>query len=251
MTVYKSYRIDSYTYYGSLHQSKGEMPGSSGGIGSVPVTDAVAKIILRNYVVLEALKLKIVNYHALASKIASEVQDETGREANMETIVVAIKRFSDSLQETKMEGTTTVLKGAKLNLTGGIVDLTITSKGVPVAQILQVVLKLVSKFTGASNVFQLPNSVKVVAEEDDAQILAKALPKEYAPIARKNVARITIRLSPTAEKVPGVASFITDLLYRNGVSILDAFLSYEDVVLIVQEKFGPKAYQVLSEEMSG
>ncbi len=60
----------------------------------------------------------------------------------------------------------------------------------------------------------------------------------------------TIRLSPSAEKVPGIASFITELLYRNGVSILDAFLSYEDVILIVQERLGPKAYQVLSEKIS-
>ena len=110
MTVYRSFHKDSYAYYRSLPSLSAEMPGSSSGMRSVSVTDAVATVILRNYIVLEALKLKIVNYHALASKIASEVEEATGKEANMETIVVAIKRFSDNLRETRMERTTSPLK---------------------------------------------------------------------------------------------------------------------------------------------
>ena len=75
---------------------------SSQGNG-VPVSDAVSTIILRNYVVYEALKLKIVNYHAVASRISAEVDELTGKKANIETIVVAIKRFSDRQSEGKMD----------------------------------------------------------------------------------------------------------------------------------------------------
>ncbi len=41
------------------------------------------------------------------------------------------------------------------------------------------------------------------------------------------------------------------LRHRNGINILDAFLGYEDIIMIVEEKFGPKAYQLLSEEIRG
>ncbi len=71
----------------------------------------------------------------------------------------------------------------------------------------------------------------------------------YSFSMERDVAGITIRMPPSAEKVPGIASFITELLYRNGVGILDAFLSYEDVVIVVKERMGPKAYQVLSEQV--
>ncbi len=223
---------------------------SSSKRGKVPVSEAVTTIILRNYVVQESLKLKIVNYHGLAAKISSEVEGLTGKKANMGTIVVAIKRFSDGLGEEKIEGMSASLKDSKLNLAGGMVDVTVGGKATQTHQILQDVLRLEPKFSGSPNVFQLSNSVKIIAEEADAKLLEEALWGRYETSLKKHVAKITIRLSPSAEKVPGIASFITELLYRNGVSILDAFLSYEDVILIIKERLGPKAYQVLSEKIS-
>jgi len=216
----------------------------------VPVSEAVSTIISGNYVVLEPLKLKIVNYHALASKISSEVEELTGKRANIATIVVAIKRFSDSLAEGSIEELSASLKDSKLELMGGMVDVTIVGKAAQHHQILQEFLKLESGFRGSPYVFQLPNSVKIIAEEEDAKLLEKALWGNYETSFKRDVAKITIRLSPSEEKVPGVASIITELLYRNGVTILDAFLSYEDVVLVMQERLGAKAYQVLSEEIS-
>ncbi len=216
----------------------------------VPVSEAVSTVISRNYVVLESLKLKIVNYHALASKISSEVEALTGKKAKMATIVVAIKRFSDSLAEESIEEMSASLRDSKLELAGGMVDVTVGAKAAQQIQILQDFLKLKDKFSGLPNVFQLPNSVKIIAEEADAKLLEKTLWGNYETSLKRDVAKVTIRLSPSAEKVPGIASFITELLYRNGVTILDAFLSYEDVVLIMQERLGPKAYQVLSEEIS-
>ncbi len=222
---------------------------SSKGNG-VPVSEAVSTIILRNYVVHESLKLKIVNYHGLAAKISSEVEELTGKKAKVATIVVAIKRYSDGLGEEKIEEMSAGLKDSKLNLAGGVVRVTVGEKATQTHQIMQEVVRLEAKFIGTPNVFQLPSSVKIIAEEEDAKLLEEALRGRYETSLKKDVAKITIRLSPSAEKVPGIASFISELLYRNGVSILDAFLSYEDVILIVQKKFGPKAYQVLSEEIS-
>jgi hypothetical protein len=217
---------------------------------TVPVSDAVSTIILRNHMVFEALKLKIVNYHALASKIAPEVNELTGKEANIETIVVAIKRFSDRLSEGRMEEMSAILKGARLNLAGGAVEVTIGAKGAAAHRVLQDVLRLASKFTEAPNIFQLPNSVKLIAQEEDALLLEGALSSKYPLSLKKGVARVTVRMPPAAENAPGIVSLITELLYRNGISILDAFLSYEDIVMIVHEKSGPKAYQVLSERIS-
>ncbi|MDA4124714.1 MAG: ACT domain-containing protein [Thaumarchaeota archaeon] len=214
------------------------------------MSEAVSTIISGNYVVLESLKLKIVNYHALASRISSEVEELTGKKAKLATVVVAIKRFSDGLGEGRLEGMSAGLKDSKLELAGGMVDMTVAGKAAEHHRILQDFLKLEGKFSGTPYVFQLPNSVKIIAEEKDAKLLEETLWGSYETSLKRNVAKITIRLSPSAEKVPGIASFITELLYRNGVSILDAFLSYEDIVLVMQERLGAKAYQVLSEEIS-
>ena len=50
---------------------------------------------------------------------------------------------------------------------------------------------------------------------------------------------------------PGIASYVTELLFRNGVNILDAFLGYGDIIMVVDYKDGPLAYDVLQREIQG
>jgi len=66
-----------------------------------------------------------------------------------------------------------------------------------------------------------------------------------------NVSKLTLNLSPHAEMTPGVASYITELLFRNGVNTLDAFLGYGDIIMVVDDKDGPLAYDVLQREIQG
>ena len=59
-----------------------------------------------------------------------------------------------------------------------------------------------------------------------------------------------MHLSEEAEKSPGIAAYVTDLLYRNGINIVDAFLGFEDIILILDESDGPRAYTILEETAS-
>src|SRR5437660_3225052 len=63
--------------------------------------------------------------------------------------------------------------------------------------------------------------------------------------------KVILNLSPHAEMNPGIASYITVLLFRNGVNILDAFLGYGDIIMVVDDKDGPLAYDVLQREIQG
>jgi len=69
--------------------------------------------------------------------------------------------------------------------------------------------------------------------------------------AQTNVAKVVLNLSPHAEMTPGIASYITELLFRNGVNILDAFLGYGDIIMVVDDKDGPLGYDVLQREIHG
>jgi len=61
---------------------------------------------------------------------------------------------------------------------------------------------------------------------------------------------VTIHLSEEAERSPGIGAHITDLLYRNGINIADAFLRYEEIMRILNESDGPRAYTILEEATS-
>jgi len=65
------------------------------------------------------------------------------------------------------------------------------------------------------------------------------------------VSKLIFNLSPRAEMTPGIASYVTELLFRNGVNILDAFLGYGDIIMVVDDKDGPLSYDVLQREIQG
>ncbi len=46
--------------------------------------------------------MKLINFHSLTERIQALVQGATGRKASVNTLVVAIKRFSDTLPDNKM-----------------------------------------------------------------------------------------------------------------------------------------------------
>ncbi len=212
----------------------------------VPLTisDAVSRIIMRNYLLHESLRMKIVNFHRLAKKILSEVEELTGKKAELATVVVAIKRFSDNAEAVD------VLKDAKLSLLGSVTDITILGKPGSTMKIMEDVLKLSHQFSVTPSLFQLPHSVKVLADEDDAEPIKNELSRNYPIHVREKTAMISLRLSPSAEKIPGIAALITELLYRNGISLLDVFYGYEDLLLLVEQKFGPRVYEILSKEIT-
>ena len=37
---------------------------------------------------------------------------------------------------------------------------------------------------------------------------------------------------------------------RNGISLLDVFYGYEDLLLLVEQRFGPRVYEILSKEIT-
>src|SRR5713226_10654888 len=69
--------------------------------------------------------MKLMNFHALAEHIHDQVKQMSGREASINTLVVAIKRFSDTLSNSKTPDASRVLKDARISLSSSILDVTI------------------------------------------------------------------------------------------------------------------------------
>src|SRR5881628_2042374 len=217
----------------------------------VSVPEEVRQILTKNYAVYQCLKMKIVNFHSLAELIQAQVQETTGRKATVNTLVVAIKRFSDSLSESKSPDTSRVLKGARISLSSDIVDVTIK---VPRTQFSKIVMELseaASELSEFPHIFPLANSIKMILPAEDYNIIRARNGGLDLAATRPNVAKVMLSMPSTGEMTPGIASYLTELLYLNGVNILDAFLGYGDIVIVVDERDGPLAYDILHKETQG
>ncbi len=211
-------------------------------------TDAVAAVIRRNYVLYEALRMKVMNYHALAARILPKVEELTGRKVKLPTLVVAVKRFSDGIAEERATELETVLDDARVTLTGDVAEITFRVSNVPPTRVLEEILKMIPRLTTLPEIVQLPGAVKVLVDKQDSKLVETELGGRYQMIVEGGMAKIGVRISPRSEKMVGVATFITELLFRNGVVIQSAYIGRPDSLLVVEEKFGARAYDILREK---
>ncbi len=215
--------------------------------GRPTISEVVVDLLARNHPVYQHIRMGLINYHALAARIKPTVDGITGRDVNVNTIVVIIKRFSDAQSKLGLPLTMSVLRNAKMTLSSGVVDVTINPKREAFITELKRLVELSAELNERPHIFPLVSSIKIIADATDYEKLKTALKSRHHLKPRLNAAKISIHLSEEAERSPGIAAYISDLLYRNGINIVDAFLGYEEIILILDESDGPRAYTILEE----
>src|SRR5213079_3524566 len=104
---------------------------------------------------------------SLAELIQPQVKQMSGRQATINTLVVTIKRFSDTLSNTKSPEASRVLKDARISLSSGIVDVTIRTPRTQFSAIVKELSNAASEFSEFPHIFPLSNSIKLILPGED------------------------------------------------------------------------------------
>ena len=211
----------------------------------VSVPDVVREIITRNRSIYECMKMDVINYTALAVKIQPDVEKQLGTPANLNTIVVAIKRYADSFDEKEDISDEPVLKNARLSLTDRIMGLEWNMVDFVEQDVSRMFAEAQKAFSD-SEFFRFGDSFRILTEDSDsARHLFQSFPKEndYMP----GLAKIKIQIS--GQNRSDVLSYVTQILHYNGIEIVDALLSQDGVVLIFKEEDAPRANEKLRTEI--
>ncbi|MEK6818041.1 MAG: ACT domain-containing protein, partial [Thermoproteota archaeon] len=92
------------------------------------IPEIVREIVTRNRSIYDCMKMDLINYTALAVKIQPEIEKVLGGSVNLNTIVVAIKRYADSFEIKENIKEESILKNARLVLTDGMMDIKFSKK---------------------------------------------------------------------------------------------------------------------------
>lgn len=214
---------------------------------SVSIPEVVREIITRNRSVYDCMKMDLINYTALAVKIQPEIEKILGNPVNLNTVVVAIKRYSDSFEikdEVKEES---VLKNARLALTDGIMDVKFSVKDSSEMDPM-VILDKFSKVTNNYEFFRLSDSFRFLAEDMDdiRQIFNKFSSNE--DMFSTGLAKIRISI-PNSQNQSDVVSYVAEVLHANGIELVNAFFSHESITIILNERDSSRAYDILHSDI--
>jgi len=206
------------------------------------VQEAVRVIITQNPYLYRGLRMQVVNYSAVARYIQEQVQDMAGDEVDPNTIVTAIMRFSREASEEEIRQPESALHGARFSLVTDIVDVTIKTNPQEQFSILELLNRL-QKHGANIKVHQYQESLKIITTSYEMPEFMKDL-WQYNPVIREGYAELNIQLAQETSRYDRIA-MLTDLLFRHGVHLVNAFFSQGEISLIIHEEDASTAFEVL------
>jgi aspartokinase len=211
------------------------------------IPEIVREMITRNRSIYDCMKMDLINYTALAVKLQPEIEKILGNTVNLNTIVVAIKRYADSFEIKDEIREESVLKNARLALTDGIMDIKFSAKDSGEIDPMSILEKF-SKITNNYEFFRVSDSFRFLTEdmEDIRQIFDDFAIRDN--LFNTGLAKIKITI-PITQNKSDVVSYIAEVLHANGIEIVNAFFSQENVIIILNERDGSRAYEILRTEI--
>ena len=211
------------------------------------IPEVVREIITRNRSIFDCMKMDLINYTALAVKIQPEIEKVLGNSVNLNTVVVAIKRFADSFEIKDKVKEESVLKNARLALTDGIMDIKFSVKDSNEMDPMTILDKF-SKVTSNYEFFRVSDSFRFLAEDMDdiRQIFNNVSNREN--MFSTGLAKIRISI-PTSQNQSDVVSYVAEVLHENGIELVNAFFSQDNIVIILNEKDSSRAYDILHSDI--
>ncbi len=219
------------------------------------VPEAVRQIIGNNSIYLQSLELGIANYTALAERMREDVDRLVGSRVNLNTIVVAIKRFADLLDKKEVRGVqehvpsggTGQKAKAKMSLTGSIIDVAFQKEHD------DALTEILEEFFGQESrhsLFQTDNHFTLLAEDADEirNIVTNALEKFHGKV-KKGLAKITITVSPEEQNPYLLLSLISNILYNHRIPVHSSFFTSNEMVIVLDDKDAARAYDLIRTEI--
>jgi hypothetical protein len=209
------------------------------------IPEAVRVIILSNPHLYECMKMKVVNYNAVASLIKPNVEQMVGKEVNHNTIVAALVRLAATLERSSGESPIGALREARLSLTTGISDVVIRYPEERHREFMRRISEIFEEIEADfANIHQFPSFAKLILSSDVIEKVREELEGLGASFG-EGYARITIEFPAEIQDKGSIMDYIVEILSREGIEQVDGFFGGKDIVLIVREEDASRTFEVL------
>ncbi len=191
------------------------------------MAEITEKFIMEHKSIKACLKDGIINYSALARKIANELDIE--KESSKEAILVAARRFKEKNQnKTSDDDILKLFSKCNIELKNNIVTFTLEKMIYPDA-----LIDIEKKIKRRRELFfsiEGTRTVTVIVQKQNKDMIKEEF-KNSIVTEKEGLTLINV-FSPGIAETIGAVSYISDLFYENEINI-DEFMSCHDETLVV------------------
>ncbi|AGO61336.1 MULTISPECIES: ACT domain-containing protein [Ferroplasma] len=205
----------------------------------VNTAEIVRKYIDGNPDLKDYLNRGIINISALSR----EIMANTGIE-DFDATMAALKRYRSNGQAVY---NSEILDRSNLEMSSNI-SLIVIKKSYESLKIITGIIGNLKKLNSI-NLVETKNSFSLIGDNETIKGFSNFFSDEQIIEHKKDLGQLSIISPEEIEKTKGYINFITMLLYRAGINILQIISFYSDTIIILEEKDLTDAFKIISAKM--
>jgi aspartokinase len=209
----------------------------------VTISHVVQKIINDKIFLLEPMSRGIIAYGSLAEQIKPEIEEELGKEVKVHAIVMALRRYAETLKakhkEIKFDYSSEVI------LKTDMCDISVLRSPSLLNKLKKVYDVIDFEKGDILNIIHGRHEVSVVTNERYKDKLLSILKEEKILNAENNLVSLTLTYSKDFLHTPGVIFNVVRNIAWENINIFEIVSTNTELTFILHKKDAVKGYKVL------
>ncbi len=212
----------------------------------MPTTSHTVSRILEGMPFLEeALVRDIINYAYLADMIKPDVEKEVRRTVKRSAIIMAIRRFRETLKASELHSTAVNLTGLDISMKSGIFELTV-ERNVDTINALQGLYSMVDFSKGdILTITQGIYEITILSNTKYMEQIKKAFGASQILRVIDGLSYLMVRIPENASETVGVIYVLVKALSWNNVNIVEVVSTLTEEIFIIKENDISTAFNAL------
>jgi aspartokinase len=209
------------------------------------ISKATRRILARYPYLEEYMSLGIINNRALARAIFKDVKRELGKDAKIQSIVTAIRRFPMSKSKAEKDRVLGILSMSEVNLKYDVGVLTVKLD----SEISKKIEELYNRLGGGNYIMiQGIETLSIVTEEKQLATFEEIFKGKTIKL-KKNLASIVAKSPEDIAETPGVIAHLANVLALEKINVVEMMSSYTETCFIVDELDALRAVEAIRREI--
>src|SRR6266571_1706842 len=194
--------------------------------------------------ILDAMKMDVVNYSALARLIGKELGIRKA-----DAILAACRRFPvDAVRGYREDAVKRVLRKSRIETRTKVAAITVV-QDVDVLQRLGDVVEELLDENRVCRLIQVSQGTVIIVDDDSVPRVTKKLRSEHLIGVTRGLVEIDVTSPETIEKTPGLLAFLSGALASRGINIVEEMSAYTDTIFLLERKDMTRAMEVLAQNL--
>ncbi len=209
------------------------------------VSQIVRNIVKTKPMIYEGLIEGVISHASLAEYLQSEIEKELGEEINLPAVVMAIRRYSESLQETMKIKKKDFKFNSEIIMKTGLADVTVV-KSSSCLEKLKKVYPIINYDKGETlNISHGNYEITIVISEKHLSKLKETLKGEKILNIEAGLVSLSISFSSDFLHTPGILAKVTRILAWEDINVYENISTMTELIYIINTQDSVRAYKAL------